>query len=172
MKSQESGAPPEADRQRTGRAQQPNAVRVTTPYMTKYERARVLGTRALQIRYVQSLLNPHLGRTSRLMGTTQYERPCAGTGGERDGSTGDSIEGIESWEDPSHNTAVSTRWVEILLVLYPAVLLRNTCRQHVRGLEGQRASFAGIRGRTSQLSSVRVVFVPTTARIELIIACA
>ena len=26
--------------------------RTTTPYMTKYERARVLGTRALQIRYV------------------------------------------------------------------------------------------------------------------------
>ena len=26
--------------------------RATTPYMTKYERARVLGTRALQIRYV------------------------------------------------------------------------------------------------------------------------
>jgi RNA polymerase Rpb6 len=30
----------------------PNAVRVTTPYLTKYERARILGTRALQIRYV------------------------------------------------------------------------------------------------------------------------
>jgi len=29
---------------------QPNKVRVTTPYLTKYERARVLGTRALQIR--------------------------------------------------------------------------------------------------------------------------
>lgn len=29
--------------------------RLTTPYMTKYERARVLGTRALQIRYVQPL---------------------------------------------------------------------------------------------------------------------
>ena len=28
------------------------ANRITTPYMTKYERARVLGTRALQIRYV------------------------------------------------------------------------------------------------------------------------
>jgi len=28
---------------------QPNKVRVTTPYLTKYERARVLGTRALQI---------------------------------------------------------------------------------------------------------------------------
>jgi DNA-directed RNA polymerase I, II, and III subunit RPABC2 len=26
-----------------------NAIRTTTPYMTKYERARVLGTRALQI---------------------------------------------------------------------------------------------------------------------------
>jgi len=29
---------------------QPNKERVTTPYLTKYERARVLGTRALQIR--------------------------------------------------------------------------------------------------------------------------
>jgi len=28
---------------------QPNIVRMTTPYLTKYERARVLGTRALQI---------------------------------------------------------------------------------------------------------------------------
>ena len=30
----------------------PNDKRSTTPYMTKYERARVLGTRALQIRYI------------------------------------------------------------------------------------------------------------------------
>jgi DNA-directed RNA polymerase I, II, and III subunit RPABC2 len=30
----------------------PNDERSTTPYMTKYERARVLGTRALQIRLV------------------------------------------------------------------------------------------------------------------------
>ena len=30
----------------------PNDQRTTTPYMTKYERARILGTRALQIRYV------------------------------------------------------------------------------------------------------------------------
>lgn len=29
----------------------PNDKRSTTPYMTKYERARLLGTRALQIRY-------------------------------------------------------------------------------------------------------------------------
>lgn len=33
---------------------QPNKVRVTTPYLTKYERARILGTRALQIRWVHS----------------------------------------------------------------------------------------------------------------------
>lgn len=31
----------------------PESERTTTPYMTKYERARILGTRALQIRYVQ-----------------------------------------------------------------------------------------------------------------------
>jgi DNA-directed RNA polymerases I, II, and III subunit RPABC2 len=30
----------------------PNDQRTTTPYMTKYEKARILGTRALQIRYV------------------------------------------------------------------------------------------------------------------------
>lgn len=30
----------------------PDDKRSTTPYMTKYERARVLGTRALQIRWV------------------------------------------------------------------------------------------------------------------------
>jgi DNA-directed RNA polymerases I, II, and III subunit RPABC2 len=30
----------------------PPEERSTTPYMTKYERARILGTRALQIRYV------------------------------------------------------------------------------------------------------------------------
>ena len=33
-----------------GEIRKPNKVRITTPYLTKYERARVLGTRALQIR--------------------------------------------------------------------------------------------------------------------------
>lgn len=32
----------------------PKEKRNTTPYMTKYERARVLGTRALQIRWVRA----------------------------------------------------------------------------------------------------------------------
>jgi DNA-directed RNA polymerase I, II, and III subunit RPABC2 len=31
----------------------PNDQRTTTPYMTKYERARVLGARATQIRYAK-----------------------------------------------------------------------------------------------------------------------
>jgi hypothetical protein len=34
----------------------PNKVRITTPYLTKYERARVLGTRALQIRWASFTL--------------------------------------------------------------------------------------------------------------------
>ena len=33
----------------SGERQAANQKRITTPYMTKYERARVLGTRALQI---------------------------------------------------------------------------------------------------------------------------
>lgn len=33
----------------------PNDQRTTTPYMTKYERARLLGTRALQIRLVPAM---------------------------------------------------------------------------------------------------------------------
>lgn len=32
-----------------------NKERMTTPYMTKYERARILGTRALQIRCERSM---------------------------------------------------------------------------------------------------------------------
>ena len=47
--SQEQQSAPQAGL--TGE-RQPNKVRVTTPYLTKYERARILGTRALQIRHV------------------------------------------------------------------------------------------------------------------------
>jgi DNA-directed RNA polymerase I, II, and III subunit RPABC2 len=42
---------------------QPNKVRVTTPYLTKYERARILGTRALQIRYVPQPIDDSLSPT-------------------------------------------------------------------------------------------------------------
>lgn len=52
----------------------PNEQRSTTPYMTKYERARVLGTRALQIRFVWGYL-VWIGLFP--ANTTQYERSCA-----------------------------------------------------------------------------------------------
>ncbi|XP_022452702.1 DNA-directed RNA polymerases I, II, and III subunit RPABC2 isoform X2 [Delphinapterus leucas] len=39
----------------SGERPQANQKRITTPYMTKYERARVLGTRALQIALPQHL---------------------------------------------------------------------------------------------------------------------
>jgi len=46
--------------------QQPNKVRVTTPYLTKYERARILGTRALQISMNAPVLVPLDGETDAL----------------------------------------------------------------------------------------------------------
>ncbi|EIW71405.1 DNA-directed RNA polymerase I, II, and III subunit RPABC2 [Tremella mesenterica] len=59
--------PPEGEmRQRTGKAAKPNETRVTTPYMTKYERARVLGTRALQISMNAPVLVPVEGETDPL----------------------------------------------------------------------------------------------------------
>nr|KAF6370128.1 RNA polymerase II, I and III subunit F [Myotis myotis] len=39
----------------SGERPQANQKRITTPYMTKYERARVLGTRALQIAFLLDL---------------------------------------------------------------------------------------------------------------------
>ncbi|MCO5565808.1 hypothetical protein L7F22_019483 [Adiantum nelumboides] len=49
---------------RTGEV--PNAERTTTPYMTKYERARILGTRALQISMNAPPLVPIEGETDPL----------------------------------------------------------------------------------------------------------
>ncbi|KZT36600.1 RNA polymerase Rpb6 [Sistotremastrum suecicum HHB10207 ss-3] len=45
---------------------QPNKVRITTPYLTKYERARVLGTRALQISMNAPVLVPLDGESDAL----------------------------------------------------------------------------------------------------------
>ncbi|RXW19176.1 hypothetical protein EST38_g6675 [Candolleomyces aberdarensis] len=45
---------------------QSNKVRVTTPYLTKYERARILGTRALQISMNAPVLVPLDGETDAL----------------------------------------------------------------------------------------------------------
>ncbi|GAW07068.1 subunit common to RNA polymerase I [Lentinula edodes] len=45
---------------------QANKVRITTPYLTKYERARILGTRALQISMNAPVLVPLDGETDAL----------------------------------------------------------------------------------------------------------
>ncbi|KAE9400560.1 RNA polymerase Rpb6 [Gymnopus androsaceus JB14] len=45
---------------------QPNKDRITTPYLTKYERARILGTRALQISMNAPVLVPLDGETDAL----------------------------------------------------------------------------------------------------------
>ncbi len=44
----------------------PTEERTTTPYMTKYEKARILGTRALQIRFVERIV------TIATLGVTHY----------------------------------------------------------------------------------------------------
>ncbi|KAN0060387.1 subunit common to RNA polymerases I, II, and III [Thecaphora frezii] len=50
----------------TAMAGQANTERITTPYMTKYERARILGTRALQISMNAPVLVPTEGETDPL----------------------------------------------------------------------------------------------------------
>ncbi|KAI0778327.1 RNA polymerase, subunit omega/K/RPB6 [Trametes elegans] len=59
-------AQPEASAGGIRGERQPNKVRVTTPYLTKYERARVLGTRALQISMNAPVLVPLDGETDAL----------------------------------------------------------------------------------------------------------
>ncbi len=51
------------------------ANRTTTPYMTKYERARVLGTRALQIRHVMYSIS-----SFRILVLTWEQHERSGTG--------------------------------------------------------------------------------------------
>jgi len=61
---------------------QPNKVRVTTPYLTKYERARILGTRALQIRFlIINFTVIFFPPDFRLM---QHECSCSRSSGRRD----------------------------------------------------------------------------------------
>ena len=81
---------------------QPNKVRVTTPYLTKYERARILGTRALQIRYaVKSLSN--------LLRNAQYECACARASRWRNRRFANCNKRAISAKNPSHHPAVSPR---------------------------------------------------------------
>uniref|UniRef100_A0A8C0QUN4 Protein interacting with PRKCA 1 n=1 Tax=Canis lupus dingo TaxID=286419 RepID=A0A8C0QUN4_CANLU len=51
----------------SGERPQANQKRITTPYMTKYERARVLGTRALQIAMCAPVMVELEGETDPLL---------------------------------------------------------------------------------------------------------
>ncbi|EIW87066.1 RNA polymerase Rpb6 [Coniophora puteana RWD-64-598 SS2] len=59
-------AQPEQSAVPTSGERQANKERITTPYLTKYERARILGTRALQISMNAPVLVPLDGETDAL----------------------------------------------------------------------------------------------------------
>ena len=63
---------------RAGEGQKQVGKRITTPYMTKYERARVLGTRALQIAMCAPVM-VELGRFRQHLdsGSVPLKRPLA-----------------------------------------------------------------------------------------------
>lgn len=108
-----------------------NKIRVTTPYMTKYERARILGTRALQIRYVfrlsdlqdfrsllralaravliECLLSPSAPSSFDLF--NQYERTSFSTTRWRIRSFSHRHEGIDSSQDSINRETILTRWI-------------------------------------------------------------
>ncbi|KAI5453752.1 subunit common to RNA polymerases I, II, and III [Naganishia albida] len=64
--SSSPSCPPSQASVRTGKVPKANEKRVTTPYLTKYERARILGTRALQISMNAPVLVPLEGETDPL----------------------------------------------------------------------------------------------------------
>ncbi|KAH7930381.1 RNA polymerase Rpb6 [Leucogyrophana mollusca] len=68
MANGEEGAQPQEPPSGAGLhgERQANKTRVTTPYLTKYERARILGTRALQISMNAPVLVPLDGETDAL----------------------------------------------------------------------------------------------------------
>ena len=57
--------------------QVPAERRITTPYMTKYERARVLGTRALQIAMCAPVMVELEGNSSPNNGRHSFRRPLS-----------------------------------------------------------------------------------------------
>uniref|UniRef100_A0A8C5W2N4 RNA polymerase II, I and III subunit F n=1 Tax=Microcebus murinus TaxID=30608 RepID=A0A8C5W2N4_MICMU len=60
----------------SGERPQANQKRITTPYMTKYERARVLGTRALQIAMCAPVMVELEGETDPLLIAMKEDFPC------------------------------------------------------------------------------------------------
>ena len=69
----------DADESMEGRARTV-AERITTRYLTKYERARVLGTRALQLRWGAAVANQKFDEQ-------QQQQQCNGCGGRQQQQT-------------------------------------------------------------------------------------
>ena len=93
----------------------PKEKRNTTPYMTKYERARVLGTRALQIRWASCMW---WILSSMLTKMVKFE--CAGAGGygRRNRSVADCDQRAEGEENSLGCEAISTGWL-VRYIDYP-----------------------------------------------------
>lgn len=99
----------------------PDAERNTTPYMTKYERARILGTRALQIRYVAKDRSLHT-TANRI---AQHERACAGRLGRRDGSPADCHQGVAREEDSPDCAKIHARRIVSIRLLLPEITVED-----------------------------------------------
>lgn len=112
----------------------PNDQRTTTPYMTKYEKARILGTRALQIRYALTLALAvwagsgwrNTSRTRRLT-LAQHERSCPRRSRGRNRPAADSDQGAAREEGSSDCSAVHARWIVRLLTHFWHNRLANPC---------------------------------------------
>ena len=88
----------------------PNKVRVTTPYLTKYERARVLGTRALQIRCVARPCRClRFVRSEPSVAVFQYERAGARPTRRRNGRASDRHQRAVPAQDSPHHPTLPPR---------------------------------------------------------------
>lgn len=89
---------------------QPNKVRITTPYLTKYERARVLGTRALQIRCVSPAMFIHSVLLTSLICYVKHERTRPRSPRWRNRCSPNCHKRALAAQNSSRHTTVPTRW--------------------------------------------------------------
>ncbi|XP_007506277.1 DNA-directed RNA polymerases I, II, and III subunit RPABC2 isoform X1 [Monodelphis domestica] len=97
----------------SGERQQANQKRITTPYMTKYERARVLGTRALQIAsFFPQREGPEVFGTRLMLSLCppQDVCPCDGGVGGGDGSAAHRHERTQGSKNPHYHPPLPARW--------------------------------------------------------------
>ncbi|XP_006166302.1 DNA-directed RNA polymerases I, II, and III subunit RPABC2 isoform X1 [Tupaia chinensis] len=89
----------------SGERPQANQKRITTPYMTKYERARVLGTRALQIAMCAPVMVELEGETDPLLiAMKELKDPCTACCGAHGLASP-----AQGPEDPHHHSPLPAR---------------------------------------------------------------